>query len=108
SLAPLYDVISADPHVHPGTLPAQKVQLAMAIGDNRHYRVREIYPSHFLQTAARCHFGGMDALLEEVRAQIPRALAQVQRELPSGFPTEVSEPIFRAVVRRAGRFGASP
>lgn len=46
---PIYDVMSAAPY-HP-KLAAQKIKLAMAIGNNRHYRVKTILRRHFYQTA---------------------------------------------------------
>lgn len=49
ALTPIYDVMSAAPY-HP-KLAAQKIKLAMAIGNNRHYRVKTILCRHFYQTA---------------------------------------------------------
>ncbi len=49
SPTPVYDVMSAAPY-HP-KLAAQKIKLAMAIGRNQHYRISEIMPRHFYQTA---------------------------------------------------------
>ena len=50
SLTPLYDVMSADPY--PG-LEQRTIKMAMAVGTNRHYRVHDIVPRHFLQMGMR-------------------------------------------------------
>ena len=49
-LTPLYDVMSATPYRE---LPEQKIKLAMFVGKNRHYRIKEIQPRHFFQTAQK-------------------------------------------------------
>lgn len=46
NLTPMYDVMSAAPYPE---LTPQKIKLAMAIGNNRHYRVQKIVPRHFHQ-----------------------------------------------------------
>ena len=101
ALTPLYDIVSAEPHVNRRTLPIQRLKLAMAIGDNRHYRVREISGRHFQQTAARVGFAGIEGLLDEVAAQLPEALEHVGNELPRQFPLNVAEAIFGAITDRA-------
>ena len=61
-LTPLYDVMSAQPALDAGQLRRNRMRLANAIGDNRHYVVDEITPRHFVQTAAR---GGLPASVVE-------------------------------------------
>lgn len=105
SLTPLYDVMSAAPLVNKRTLPEQKVKLAMAIGDNRRYQVREISARHFRQTAEAVGFREIDSLLEEVAAELPAAIDQVIEALPKRFPVKVSQPIFAALRERAAGLG---
>lgn len=52
-LTPLYDVMSAQPNVDEGEIKWNKMKLAMAIGDNRHYVINTIVPRHFLQTVKK-------------------------------------------------------
>lgn len=105
-LTPLYDVLSAEPAVNRRTLPAQKLRLSMAIGDNRHYRVRDVAGRHFRQTADQCGFAGIEALLEETAAVLPRAIAAVEDALPRGFPAKLAEAVFSGAKARAPRLMA--
>ncbi|MBI2606887.1 MAG: type II toxin-antitoxin system HipA family toxin [Deltaproteobacteria bacterium] len=100
-LTPLYDVMSADPHINPGSFPLQKIKLAMAAGDHRHFKVREIRSRHWRQTANKYKFSEIDGLIEEVIRLTPLAIEKVRGELPKGFPTAVSEPVFAALAERA-------
>lgn len=99
-LAPLYDVMSADPHTDPKKFPAQKIKLAMAVGNSRHYKVNEILPRHWIQSAKSFKFAGIEELIVEVCQSATRVIETVARKLPRGFPARVSEPIFEAVSRR--------
>ncbi len=49
-LTPLYDVMSASPYPE---YSKHKIKLAMAFGDNRHYKIKEIMPRHIYQTAKK-------------------------------------------------------
>jgi serine/threonine-protein kinase HipA len=100
-MTPLYDVISADPHVNPKNLPEQKIKLAMAVGENRHWKIREILPRHWLQTAAETHFPHIRALMDEVAQQTPAVISEVSKTLPKSFPSQVSDRIFSAMLARA-------
>ena len=52
-LTPLYDILSAAPLAATGELSSRRLKLAMGlIGKNRHYRMTDIEPRHFLSTAA--------------------------------------------------------
>ena len=99
-LTPLYDVISAQPSVDSGQIQRNKMKLAMAIGDNRHYRVGTIAPRHFLQTAARTGIVPVEPIFEELRANAPHAIERVLEELPKGFPAQISESISNGVLAR--------
>lgn len=76
-LAPLYDVISVQPGVDAGQVRRGRMTLSMAVGDGRHYRVDEIHPRHFVQTAGAAGIGRSlaDAALRDVAG---RAEAAVQ------------------------------
>ncbi len=99
-LTPLYDVMSADPHVNPKNLPKEKIKLAMALGDNRHYKINEILPRHWKQTAAKCKFPHIDELIEEVVRETDGAIKRASSLLPRGFTARISEPIFTAMRKR--------
>jgi hypothetical protein len=54
--------MSAQPNVDAGEIQHNRMKLAMAVGDSRHYVMDEIMPRHFLQD------GG-----ERRRARFPRS-----------------------------------
>lgn len=96
-LTPRYDVLSAHPVIGDGAgrLSAHKAKMAMAIaGKNRHYKWSEIRRDHFEQTAARCHLPDGPALIDELVAGIPEAIAKVAAGLPAGFPEALASSIF--------------
>lgn len=99
-LAPLYDIMSADPHINKKTLPKQKVKLAMAVGTSRHWRVQEIRVGHWLQTAKAAKFAKIEDLLEEVVRDGPSAIEKVQKSADSHVPAHISTPIFSEMSRR--------
>jgi serine/threonine-protein kinase HipA len=105
-LTPLYDVMSADPHINPKTLPRQKINLAMAVGSSRHYKIQEIFPRHWVQTAKDTKFAGMEGLMAEVVVAAPKVIENVASKLPKGFPKEVSERIFEGMTARAKKLSS--
>ena len=108
-MTPLYDVMSAQPNVDDGEIPRNRMKLAMAVGDSRHYVIDTILPRHFLQTAARS--GVADALVrgifDELAAQVPPALDSVLSALPAGFPAKLTASIAEGVRRRLQLIAAS-
>ena len=94
-LTPLYDVMSAQPALDAGQLRKNRMKLALAVGDNRHYAVDEIMPRHFVQTATKSGMpaAAVQALLDELLEAAERAVRMVVESLPSGFPRELAESI---------------
>jgi serine/threonine-protein kinase HipA len=101
AMTPLYDVMSAEPHINTKSLPSQKMRLAMSVGKNRHYKVREILPRHWHQTASQSKFDGLDKIIAEVIESTPGAIKAVSKQLPKGFPSGVSGRIFEALEARS-------
>ena len=101
-LAPLYDVMSAQPNVDAGHIQHNRMKLAMAVGDKRRYGVYAIMPRHFLQTAARCGLSAEFAqgILDEVQASADSVIDATLAGLPAGFPEAVSAPIIDGIRRR--------
>lgn len=64
-LTPLYDVMSVAPY--PQYAP-QKVKPAMAVGNQKHYRLKTILPRHFYQTAQQAGIAKQD--MDELFADI--------------------------------------
>jgi len=101
-LAPLYDVLTAQPSLDAHQIPRGKFKLAMAIGKNRHYAVNDIVPRHFQQTADMAGIGkpAMKALFEELAGRVERTTEKVQEALPKGFPTSLVASITEALSQR--------
>lgn len=104
-LTPRYDVLSAYPVLgrKQNQLSPHKVKMAMAVeGKNRHYKWKEIRVAHWLETGRRCGLpesGG--AILKDVLARVPDAIAKAKKRLPKDFPTSVSKPIFDGLASAA-------
>lgn len=97
-LTPLYDVLSAWPVIGKGSgkWPQQKLKMAMAwFGEKGRYdKPLEITGRRMLLTAKRLGLGDAQTMLHELIAQTPAVLAEVQAQLPAGFPQSVAEPVF--------------
>ena len=100
-LTPLYDVLGADPYPE---ISSQRTKLAMAIGDNRHYRVSEIVPRHFHQTGRKAGFANAD--IDDVFSQLSSVLdealsnaADMAKE--NHMPARTSDAILEGIRRRA-------
>jgi serine/threonine-protein kinase HipA len=101
-LTPLYDIMSAQPNVDAGQIRHNRMKLAMAMGDKRHYMIDTIMPRHFTQTAVRC--GIPKATIEDIFAEIEGAadgaIDDVINALPPEFPEAISSSIVAGIKRR--------
>ena len=107
-LTPRYDVLSAHPVMGHGAghLAAQKVRMAMAVdGRNRHYRWAEIRREHFEQTARGCRLPDASALIDELIARTPHAIAGVADDLPANFPVDLASTICDGLKQAADTLG---
>lgn len=104
-MTPLYDVISAQPSLDAGQIQRNKMKLAMAVGNSRHYVVDSVMPRHFIETAAKAGIGArfVTAIFDELRTQTPAAVEQVAASLPKAFPAEVADSISNGVKARLRR-----
>lgn len=105
SATPLYDVLSAEPSLAAHQMNRRQVRLAMAIGDRRRYRLDEIAPRHFLQTAVRAGYDELSTreILAEVRATAEAAFERAAQAMPADTPAVLTDPIGAAIRERAGR-----
>jgi serine/threonine-protein kinase HipA len=101
-LTPLYDVMSVQPAFDAGQLRRNQMKLALAVGSNRHYVVHEIMPRHFVQTAAKNRIPDslVQSIFEEVLEAEQAAVSKVMKDLPAGFPQELTESIIRGLRSR--------
>jgi serine/threonine-protein kinase HipA len=111
-MTPLYDVMSAQPNVDPGQIKQNRMKLAMAVGDGRHYVINSILPRHFLQTAANSGVSGglVQGILDEIENDADRAIDAAVSGLPPEFPERIVSSVIEGVRRRLrlfARAGAS-
>jgi serine/threonine-protein kinase HipA len=101
-LAPLYDVISAQPSVDTKQILWKHFRLAMSFGTKPHYAIRQVAARHFFQTADRAGIGErvVPAIVEELRHEIPAAVKGVLSDLPDRFPEKVAHSISDGIMRR--------
>jgi len=101
NLTPLYDVMSAAPYPE---LSPQKVKLAMAIGDHRHYRIKEIAGRHFYQMGRAAGFADED--VNELFGDLDKSLDSVLEKTATaadkaGMPRQTKGAIIDGVRARA-------
>lgn len=101
-LTPLYDVLTAQPSLDTRQIRRQQMRLAMSVGRNRHYRMSEIHGRHFIQTgeAAGLPKSLIRTAVEAIADAAESAVAQIERELPAGFPEAIHTSVSKAVTER--------
>ncbi|QRM35536.1 type II toxin-antitoxin system HipA family toxin [Microvirga sp. VF16] len=107
-LTPFYDVLSAQPSLDAGQIQRKQMKLAMSVGDKRHYRIDDIMPRHFLQTAEKAGVGApvVQPILDDLQSAVPGAVERVVRSLPSGFPEHLVSSIVGGIESRLSRIEA--
>ena len=103
-LAPLYDVISAQPIVDADRIARNRYKLAMSLGDNNRYQIEQISRRHFEQSAETAGLprGSVDQLCEELAASIPVALEMIADLADNTVPAVLIESIAAGVQARRG------
>jgi serine/threonine-protein kinase HipA len=101
-MTPLYDVMSVQPNLDLGEVRQNKVKLAMAVGNNRHYTINSIAPRHFIQTgeAAGLPANITQDILEELLTHVPQAIERAWQGLPSKFPGVIAKSIKKGMLNR--------
>lgn len=98
-LTPLYDVMSAYPLIEKKQLRHDKIKFAMAVGNNRHYKLKEIQQRHWLQTAKKAKFSEAQTkqIIDELIENTPQVMKMLQKKLPKNFPKDIANPIFKGI-----------
>ena len=101
-MTPLYDILSAAPHDAGGNLRKKDVRMAMSVGDKRYYRMDQIHPRHFAQSAVRSGIPPrvFSEAIAELATRGQQAIIQVGDELPENFPDRVAGPIIKLAQNR--------
>ena len=101
ALAPLYDVLSAQPSLDAGQIRRNQMKLAMAVGKSRHYGIHTISARHFIETAHQSRLPiDPRTVLEEVADTAARAIETTMNMLPARFPSEVAASIANGALAR--------
>lgn len=92
-MTPLYDVISVQPSFDAGQMQKRAMKMAMSVGARPHYRVDQIAPRHFNETAGRAGVSNtvIEHVFEEIASDADRAFQKTEDALPEGFPAEIIE-----------------
>lgn len=108
ALTPIYDVLSAQPSLDAGQIPLGKFKLAMSAGKNRHYRINDIMPRHFVETAelAGVSPAAPRRIFDELATQADAVMAAVAADLPKDFPEALILAVGAALKDRARRLAA--
>lgn len=102
TLAPLYDVLTAQPSVDAHQVGLNKFKLAMSVGKNNHYKINDIAPRHFLQTADRCSFdrSRIVAELEQLLNNGEKATTSMMDSLPRRLPAQLTDSVMACIAAR--------
>ena len=103
-LAPLYDVMSAQPHLDAGQIRHNQAKLAMAVGHSRRYVMGTISPRHFAESGVDCRIpeATVRTIFDDLMRDGSRALAATLADLPRDFPDAVATPVANGVRARLG------
>jgi serine/threonine-protein kinase HipA len=102
AMAPLYDVLTAQPSLDARQIERKQMKLAMSIGNSNHYRIDEIQTRHFFQTgnAAGLSPSLVRKAVEDIASRMEPALTSLESELPAEFPLVLHESVSAGVGRR--------
>jgi serine/threonine-protein kinase HipA len=101
-MTPLYDILSVSPCYAAHQIRRNQLKLAMAVGDKRYYRLDQIMPRHFIQTAKKAGISkqAIEDIFDDLYKEIPKAIRRTEKRLGQDFPAEISGPIFESVEAR--------
>lgn len=105
---PLYDVLSAEPSLAAHQIERRQMRLAMAIGDRRRYRLDQIAPRHFIQTAVQAGYDAEETrlILQELHCAAGPAFEATINAMPPDTPAALTNPIGEAIRQRLVQLGS--
>jgi serine/threonine-protein kinase HipA len=105
ALTPLYDILSTQWQFARRQIPRKSMRLAMSIGNKRRYRLMEIAPRHFEQTARQAGFaiGAVREVMAKIIEALPAASQTIRAEMDDAVPKAMVQAILSAATRRAGQ-----
>jgi len=102
-LAPIYDVLSAQPVVDAGRLRHNRYKLAMSAGDNNRYLIEKLAARHFDQTAdaAGLPKGSVEVLCEDLGSRIETSIEALYRLIDGTITEPLIESLTEGLRNRA-------
>ena len=107
-LAPLYDILSVYPALSKRRIEIKDAKLAMAVGNNKKRRIKDIQIRHWYETAESCHFRKerMDEIFDELKVELKK-LNFDKKSLPKDLSKEVLDKILEGVKKTGKTLGLS-
>ena len=101
-MTPLYDVLTAQPHVDARQIKQNQMTLAMCAGKNRHYRIHQLQIRHFIETGAAAGLPKslINRSIESIVDTADKAFENLEPVLPSDFPPEIHDSLSKAMFAR--------
>jgi serine/threonine-protein kinase HipA len=108
-ITPLYDVLTAQPSLDNLQINRKQMKLAMCVGNSRHYRIDQIHPRHFVQTATAAGIPARvtKSAIEHIAEHGGRAFDVIEKNLPADFPQEIHTSVRAAALPRIRSFEAA-
>jgi serine/threonine-protein kinase HipA len=107
-MTPSYDVISAHPLVQKKVIHSERLKMAMAVGQKRHYHLKKISKKHIFETAKICRFEQKETqqILDEILQKAPLVFKQITSMLSTqnDFPEDVAIAIINGAMKRLALF----
>lgn len=105
-MTPMYDALTAQPSLNSHQIVRKQMRLAMCVGNNRHYRIDEIHPRHFVQTAETAGIpkGLIKKAFEHIVMCGMNVFDTVSSRLPSDFPESIHTSVRTAALSRLQSF----
>lgn len=106
-LAPIYDVMSVQLALDRKQVQHNKVKMAMAVGNSRHYVLKTIAPRHFVETAKACGVPEkpIRLMMEELVDTGLKKIIETCDEMPKEIPGDLMASIAEAAADRLERIG---
>lgn len=97
-MTPLYDILTAQPSLDHRQGERRQMKFAMSVGQNRHYRLDQIQPRHFAQTAEKAGIPPLifKTALQQLVERGGSAFDAAAAGLPEDFPPDIHDSVLRA------------
>ncbi len=101
-LTPVYDVMSTQPLLDLNQIRRNQMRMSMAVGRRRHYRLHEVMPRHFQQSAALAGVSAsvVEQIFDEITEKMPTTIDGLPNAELQHLPMDLVESVFGGIRRR--------